>query len=828
MPLPLAVSLLGSNEGLVRLATYGGGAALLFAVRKWAAGYRAPDMMELGELSGKTYILTGAFSGPGLEVFSALALRGAQVIALHPSPLSPPVVQLLTLLRSATSNDRLYADACDLSSLVSVRTFVQQWSKDARGGMVGDLEARIDGVVFCDDLDSEAVPYGVPAVEVEQAGGESIERYKAEHLTGRHALVQLLMPLFLRQASTSSTPVRVVNCVNPFYSAVVPGQEALDPGRLGVSGRKASWRAMGEVGAASVLLWEEFSRRLAASTASSSTTSSPPADEGAEKSAPTPSLPVLAFSLCPGLTRSTVRTLLRASPSHPSFSLLGFAFYLLLSSLLYLLLKSSGSAAESVLGAVLADEKGRKREKRVLEVEGEGVGEEERVRMGRRDEGGEWERGRFEVRGGGLYREGREVRVPLFAKLPASTPVKVWEYESKLVERVRTGPLQLLLYNTLNTNRDEQRRRAGRAGNGDASVGREGWETSTSTVYVTNTDEVPTAVTVYTTYGESPVVDGGTVVETVYKGADTVTILGPSYLTLTFYPTTTTYSTSRVTVPTTTKTKTKTPAAQSTATVCAKGDADKKEFTGLKPTHDQSVTLYVIAIYIVGIAIGWNLFILRDLLYPFKYFTVAVHEMGHVLLTICLGFRIGYLEIDPKLGGLTRMAIGDEREHPIPFAALPIGYVFNIVWGGLLVFCGFDTLASKIASFIVGLCWIGVFLRVEIPAKIMTLGAVGLMIGLWFVDHAWGLRFYILFMGVMSSFYVLWDVADDAFFAKQNPCCPSLHFQAMPALGPGAWTAIYFVLSFVFFVGFILAGLATWKQDPHAMYCQAQTFLPTR
>jgi hypothetical protein len=132
----------------------------------------------------------------------------------------------------------------------------------------------------------------------------------------------------------------------------------------------------------------------------------------------------------------------------------------------------------------------------------------------------------------------------------------------------------------------------------------------------------------------------------------------------TFYPTTTTYETSRTTIPTTTKTKTSTPgggAYGSTSTAkakysyCADGDANEKEHTGLVPTHDQSITLYVIAICayfprpstfsprfhvltfpsaaefvgpdqdrsptsaltltrcsIVGIAIAWNLFLLRD------------------------------------------------------------------------------------------------------------------------------------------------------------------------------------------------------------------------
>ncbi|CEQ39400.1 SPOSA6832_00916, partial [Sporobolomyces salmonicolor] len=334
----------------------------------------------------------------------------------------------------------------------------------------------------------------------------------------------------------------------------------------------------------------------------------------------------------------------------------------------------------------------------------------------------------------------------------------------------------------------------------------EGWDTSTSTVYVTNTDEVPTAITVYTTYGESPVVDGGTIVVTEYQGASTLTVLGPSYLTLTFYPTTTAYWTSETTIPTTTKTKTMTPVAEGTPTVCNPGDADEKEFTGLTPTHDQSITLSPV---IVGIGIGWNLFILRDLLYPFKVLTVAIHEVGHVLVSICLGFRIGLFSIDPKVGGATRIVVVEDREHPLPIAALPSGYIFSVFVGGLLTFCGFDTLASKIASFIVGMCWLGVFLRVEVPAKIMTLGAVG------FVDHAWGLRFYILFIG------------DDAFFAKQYPCCPTLFFQQYPFLNPGLWTLIWFLLSFIFFVGFILAALACFKQSPHALYCQAQGWLPT-
>lgn len=104
-------------------------------------------------------------------------------------------------------------------------------------------------------------------------------------------------------------------------------------------------------------------------------------------------------------------------------------------------------------------------------------------------------------------------------------------------------------------------------------------------------EDVPTQVTFYTTFGESPVVDGGTTTITEYKGESTLTVPGPQYITLTIFPTTTSFKTERHTVPTTTRTKTSTQAPPATQTVCRPGDSSVKERTGLKPTHDQSITL---------------------------------------------------------------------------------------------------------------------------------------------------------------------------------------------------------------------------------------------
>ncbi|KAK4057490.1 hypothetical protein OIO90_001559 [Microbotryomycetes sp. JL221] len=364
----------------------------------------------------------------------------------------------------------------------------------------------------------------------------------------------------------------------------------------------------------------------------------------------------------------------------------------------------------------------------------------------------------------------------------------------------------------------------------------QGCDTITSTIFVTATEDVPDCITLTQVWGESTI-NGGTITLTEYQGVATVIVeRKPSYLTVTVYPTTTTFSTSKVIIPTSTRTKTTSwkptqtaEYAQESDGPCKPGDAEEREQTGLKPTHDQSITLYVIAIYIVGIALGWNLILIRDLLWPLKSLVVGFHEIGHVIAVMCLGGSIGEFCMSPNPGGLTLIFNPEGGPSlPLPMAALPSGYIVNIMFGGLLTFCGFNTLASKIASFIVGICLVAVLSRAgSFLAKIVTLMTIGLMIGLWWIEHAWALRFFILFIGVMSSFYVLWDVLDDAVFAKRNPCCPAQHTLAYPLLSPGMYTIIWFLISFTLFVGFVLAALATWKQSPHAMYCQARAFLPT-
>ncbi|BGP27296.1 hypothetical protein JCM10295v2_006260 [Rhodotorula toruloides] len=410
MPLASLVHWLSSTPAsstLSTLAFWGSLAALVVGLRAWSKGY-------------------GGFSGVGLAVFQHLAAAGAQVIVLTPDPASPSTIQLLLLLRSSTSNERLYAEECDLSSPGSIKRFVEGWKKDAREGMVKDLEARIDGIVFCDE------------------GGKTGSRDKARRLlTGRHIIVQLLMPVLLRSAATSTSPIRIVNTLDSaFYAAVTPNtfhpvslvtEQTVEQVSAAGKGRQLSSSVVqdGQVALASVLLWREFQARISSNPEPNSFTG-PPATSDAR--VPIAS-PILALSVSPGLLRSSLRSLfpfaLRPPPHSrlPArlYTLLILAISLLTYPLVWIFGKSADEGAQVVLGAIMCDmERVGSSERVVKGPDGEKVGTEGL-------EGGKGVK-KMRVRGGALYREGREVPLPLLDNLPTSTRGEFWGAECKELE----------------------------------------------------------------------------------------------------------------------------------------------------------------------------------------------------------------------------------------------------------------------------------------------------------------------------------------------------------------------------------------------------------
>ena len=198
--------------------------------------------------------------------------------------------------------------------------------------------------------------------------------------------------------------------------------------------------------------------------------------------------------------------------------------------------------------------------------------------------------------------------------------------------------------------------------------------------------------------------------------------------------------------------------------------ASHDEFThhllrrSLDVNHTQKVTLGIIVAYVVIIAALWNIPYIRYILWPFKMLVIAFHEFSHAATACCTGGRVESIKLDPHEGGVTQMRGG------ISAVTLPAGYLGSSLVGALLIFCGFDITASKVASLVLGVCflltlWWG---KKDWLTISTILAAVGLLVACWFIKHAEALRFVVLFIGVMSALYSVWDIVS-AFSKIQLP-----------------------------------------------------------
>ena len=243
---------------------------------------------------------------------------------------------------------------------------------------------------------------------------------------------------------------------------------------------------------------------------------------------------------------------------------------------------------------------------------------------------------------------------------------------------------------------------------------------------------------------------------------------------------------------------------------------------GLTVNSTQKVTLGVMAAYVVIIALLWNIPYVRYILWPFKMLVIAFHEFGHAIMAVCTGGRVVSITLDPKEGGVTQMKGG------ISALTLPAGYLGSSLIGALLIFCGFDIVASKIASFVLGACflltlWWGKRDWLTIGT---VLAAVGLLVGCWFIKHAEALRFVVLFIGVMSSLYSVWDICDDLILRKINGSDASVFAQRYGGSSQ-CWGVMWSMVSLLFMVFGTLAGIAAFPETFQEQEEDSKNFIPT-
>lgn len=266
-----------------------------------------------------------------------LATRGAQVVVLHPTPADPAIFQLILLLRETTGNERIYADECDVMTVESVQAFAKRWGSDARKGMLSDLEATIEGLIFCDGDGSGLDGVGIGVGKRHAPGSTSVELHHASLVLARHSLIQFLLPFIIRSSITS--PVRIIFQLSPFYSAssspLLPSPSAvLDFTPPFTYPKWSPWLADGQASLASLALLRELQLRV-------------------NRGRKTDAAGIICLAACGGFTRAWFRRTLRASQGHENSSWIGFLVYIILLPFITLFAKSANEAAQDLLLTVL-------------------------------------------------------------------------------------------------------------------------------------------------------------------------------------------------------------------------------------------------------------------------------------------------------------------------------------------------------------------------------------------------------------------------------------------------------------------------------------------
>lgn len=159
---------------------------------------------------------------------------------------------------------------------------------------------------------------------------------------------------------------------------------------------------------------------------------------------------------------------------------------------------------------------------------------------------------------------------------------------------------------------------------------------------------------------------------------------------------------------------------------------------------------------------------------------------------------------------------------------LPAGYLGSSFIGALLTFAGFNIVASKVASIVLGVCFLLVLWwgKKDWLTILTILTAVGILVAFWFIAQAQALRFYVLFIGVMSSLYSVWDICDDLIWRKVNSSDAS-QFAKRYGGSSQCWGVIWSIISLCIMAVGIVAGVAAFPQTYAQQQKDSQGFIPT-
>uniref|UniRef100_D8PM37 Ketoreductase (KR) domain-containing protein n=1 Tax=Schizophyllum commune (strain H4-8 / FGSC 9210) TaxID=578458 RepID=D8PM37_SCHCM len=297
------------------------------------------------DLHGRVVLMTGAFTPLGLTLMESLAARGAHIIALSPEPidLSPPPLSasptalLIEALRTASGNQHIYAEHCDIESPAHIRAFCTRF-------LTGN-DTRLDAIVFAHEAPHVGnVVGGRKAHKAEDAKRRSVRSLATFLIT------TLLLPALL--VAPPERDIRIVHVVNPFYAA------GAGMGKTRAKGLGLKLACTEGARALRTIVYSRHLQRVLDALPAAQVPKTD-AEAGGANAASVPVVSqkeqrsnITTVSVSPGISRlTTIAPMLGASESD-RWSWTGFLFYVLLNPLFRLLAKGSSAAIQSILHAL--------------------------------------------------------------------------------------------------------------------------------------------------------------------------------------------------------------------------------------------------------------------------------------------------------------------------------------------------------------------------------------------------------------------------------------------------------------------------------------------
>jgi NAD(P)-dependent dehydrogenase (short-subunit alcohol dehydrogenase family) len=150
----------------------------------------------------------------GLTLLEFLAKKGAHIIALVPTPsLTSHHDEILSLLRSTTSNEAIYAEPCQLESPAQIKKFCERFVSSEN-----EKDRRIDALILAHEYSHIGTwSWGIGKV-TNLCNEENMNRDEGAMAT--FLLVTLLLPAML--VAPIERDIRIISIVNPFYAAAAP------------------------------------------------------------------------------------------------------------------------------------------------------------------------------------------------------------------------------------------------------------------------------------------------------------------------------------------------------------------------------------------------------------------------------------------------------------------------------------------------------------------------------------------------------------------------------------------------------------------------------